>query len=396
MRRILFSLLLCFGMTSAFAQIVGNGYYRVMNQGTNRYVYVLDNSGSLDYLNQSADMGAIELWRDCATMNRLTNPATVIYYDRKQVVSETEQRGDLAVQGTSVYSIIGYYVNIKGSDAVNTYQVYASDKGITMYLDDETTTTRKDEGVVGTNRSGVYRLWKVYPMNNTEEYLGIDPSVTLGGKYYAPYYVSFPFTFYSDGMKAYYISRIDSERGLAVKAEVTGTVPAGAPVFVECASSDYTNNRITPVATPTTKYSLPSANVLKGVYFSNAYRAKNPESKTEYNKNTMRVLGVTSAGKLGYVTAANSQLNYFDNFKKYYLKANQSYLPVESGSPAEFTIVDEDEYNDIVGIESILPDADNAEVLGIYAPNGARLAAPARGINIVKYSNGTVRKVYVK
>lgn len=388
--------MLCLGMTSALAQITGSGYYRVMNQGTSRYVYVLDNSGSLDYLNQSADMGAIELWRDGATMNRLTNPATVIYYDRKQVVSETEQRGDLAVQGTSVYGIIGYYVNIKGSDAANTYQVYASDRGITLYLDDETTSNTKDEGAVGTNRSGVYRLWKVYPLNNTEEYLGIEPSVTLGGKYYAPYYVSFPFTCYSTGMKAYYISRIDAEHGLAVRAEVTGTVPAGAPVFVECASADYSGNRITPVETPTTKYSLPSANVLKGVYFSNAYRPMNPESKTEYDKNTMRVLGVTSAGKLGFVTAADSQLNYFSNFKKYYLKANQSYLPVESGSPAEFTIVDEDEYNDIVGIASILPDTEGAVVQGIYAPNGARLAAPARGINIVKYSDGTVRKVYVK
>jgi len=402
MKRYFSILSLCLGMTPAFAQIVGDGYYRVMNQGTNRYVYVLDNSGSIDYLNQSADMGAIELWRDCETKNRLTDPATVIYYDQMQVSDdETEQTGDLSVQGTSVHGIIGYYVHIKGSNAANTYQVYASSKGVTLYLDDETTTTRKDEGVVGTNRSGVYRMWKVYPLNDTEEYLAIEPTVAAGGKYYAPYYVSFPFNFYSEGMKAYYISRIDKEHGLAIKAEVTGTVPAAAPVFVECASADYTNNRITPVATPTTSYSLPSANVLKGVYFSNAYRSKSSDSKTKYDKNTMRVLGLTSEGKLGFVTATAEQLNYFSNLvgtvaDPYYLKANQAYLTVESGSPAEFTIVDEDEYSEMVGIESILSDTGEAAVVGIYAPNGARLAVPAQGINIVKYANGTVRKVYVK
>ena len=385
-------------MTNAFAQIQGDGYYRVMNQGTNRYVYVLDNSGSVDYLNQSADMGAIELWRDGATMNRLTNPATVIYYDQRIIVSDTQERGDLAVQGTSVYSIIGYLVNITGSALANTYLVYAEvrDKGITLYLDDETTTTMKEEGAVGTNRSGVYRLWKVYPMNNTDEYLAVQPTITADGKHYAPYYVSFPFRLYSSGMKAYYISRIDSERGLAVKAEVTGTVPAGAPIIVECASADYTANRITPVGTPSSVFSLPSANVLKGVYFSNAYRPKSADSKTEYDENTMRVLGLTKEGKLGFVTATAEQLNYFSNFKRYYLKANQSYLPVPVGSPAEFTIVDEDEYADIVGIESVFADSGNVSVEGIYSPNGVRLAAPAPGVNIVRYSDGSVGKVFVK
>lgn len=54
----------------------------------------------------------------------------------------------------------------------------------------------------------------------------------------------------------------------------------------------------------------------------------------------------------------------------------------------------EDEY-DPTGIEAPVAPAAKA-ISGIYSINGARLAAPQKGINIVKYSDGSVKKILVK
>ncbi len=49
---------------------------------------------------------------------------------------------------------------------------------------------------------------------------------------------------------------------------------------------------------------------------------------------------------------------------------------------------------DMTGIESV--SVDDAEVTGYYTIDGKAVDAPQRGINIVKYSDGTVKKFYVK
>lgn len=378
-------------LSAAFAQIAGSGYYRVMNQKSNRYVYICDNTGSLDYTNQTADMGAIQLWNDGSTVNHLTAPAGVIYYQQREVESTTLQRGNLSAQGTSVYSIIGHYVTIFGTAKANNYRVYATQSGITLYLMDGTTITRKEQGQLQTTgTTNEYTQWKVYPINQTDNYVAIAPKISAAGKYYAPYYVSFPFSFYSSGMKAYYISKIDKKRALAVMKELTGTVPSATPIIVECSSSTVADNKLAPT---TGTFTAPVGNCLKGVYFSNPNRAKSSNAKTQYNANTMRVLGLTSDGNLGYITATNDMLNLCNGM--YCLQANQSYLSVATGTPAELTIISEAAYNEIIaGVEGVQADAPVAEAY--YAPTGALLKEPAKGINIVKYSDGTVRKVYVK
>lgn len=375
----------------AFAQLNGSGYYRVMNQKSTRYAYLCDNTGSLDYTNQSADMGAIQLWRDCATINHLTDPSGVIYYKLIEQTSVALQRGDLMAQGTSVHSLINYYVSIDGTARSNRYQVFATSSGLTLYLADGTTTTRKDQGQLETTGTvNEYTQWNVFPLNQTDNYLGIVPTISAGGKHYASYYVSFPFSFYSSGMKAYYISKVDKKRALAVMKEITGTIPAATPVIIECASTDAANNKL---ALTTGTFTAPSDNNLKGVYFSNPNRAKSKNAKTQYNVTTMRVLGLTADGNLGYITATNDMLNLCDGM--YCLQANQSYLSVATGTPAELTIISEKDYNDILaGVEGVEDDAPEVETY--YSLSGAQLQAPAKGINIVKYTDGTVRKVFIR
>ena len=173
MKRIfVFSLLISLTI-SVFAQYVGDGYYRVRNKATTRYIYVLDNTGSINISTASADMGAMELYKDTARLHH--DPACIIYARK---VSTTEDQFDLEAQGTGVHQIIGYYVTVyPKSDG--SYQVYAEGN----YLDDNETSAY-DPGFLGTERTGDYRLWYINLVDNTTNYFGILPTIQLAGKYF--------------------------------------------------------------------------------------------------------------------------------------------------------------------------------------------------------------------
>lgn len=319
MKRIfLFSLLLAL-VSSVSAQYVGDGYYRVHNKKTSRYIYVLDNTGSINVSTASADMGSIELHKDTA---RLHNDPASIIYARK--VSTTQDVFDLEAQGTGVHAIIGYYVTVyQRSDG--SYQVYAEGK----YLDDNETSNR-DLGFLGTERTGDYRLWYINKVDNASEYFGILPTVQLGNKYYKPFFAAFPFSVVSSGMKVYYISKV--YRNAAILSEATGVIPASTPVFIECSSPNQWNNRINIGGTPSATI---ASNQLGGVYFNNPNRRKSHDARTAYNPATMRVLSVTSDGQLCF-TKDNALV---------YLPANESYLQVPSTADDTLRIMTQAEYD---------------------------------------------------
>ena len=303
---------------SALAQYVGDGYYRVRNQKTHRYIYVLDNTGSINYTTASADMGAIELYKNT---DRLHYDPACIIYARK--VSATEDVFDLEAQGTGVHAIIGYYVTVYQKND-SAYQVYAEGK----YLDDNETSSR-DLGFLGTERTGEYRLWNIYSLDNAANYFGILPTIQLGNKYYKPFYAAFPFSVLSSGMKVYYISRV--YRNAAILAEATGVIPASTPVFIECSSSGHSGNRINIGGTPSATI---TSNQLGGVYFNNPNRRKSHDARTAYNPATMRVLTVTPDGQLCF--AKSTSLTY--------LPANESYLKVPSTADDTLRIMTQAEY----------------------------------------------------
>lgn len=303
---------------AAFSQYVGDGYYRVRNKKTSRYIYVLDNTGSVNVQKASADMGAIELYKDTARLHH--DPACIIYAKK---VSTTAETYDLLAQGTGVHAIIGYYVTVyPKSDG--SYQVYAEGK----YLDDNETSNR-DLGFLGTERTGDYRCWYIDAVNNTSDYFGILPTIQLGNKYYKPFYASFPFTVASSGMKVYYISAVHNTA--AIISEATGTIPASTPVFIECSSPRQWENRLTLGGTPTASL---SSNQLGGVYFNNANRLKSKDARTANNPVTMRTLSVTPDGRLCFVK--NTALTY--------LPANESYLNVPATAADTLRVMTEAEY----------------------------------------------------
>ena len=324
MKRFLLYLLLLSTAGSAFAQYNGSGYYRVQNKVTQRYIRVIDNKGSVNLTTTDADLGALETKKYFE--NVVSDPASIIY------ITPAGSGYNFESQGTTSYSIIGYYVKLyKNSDG--TYKAYAENNGMVKYLCDENTTY--PEGVVLTNSTKT-RDWYIKPVNQAnEQYFAFKPTITVGNEYYTTIYASFPFTVPA-GMTAYYISIVDD--GKAVWKEVKdGKVPASTAVFVKCKSANYADNKIT-IGENGVK-SL-SGNLMKGVYFNNGTKKHN--NQLAYDPNTMRILGVMSNGKLGFITTSIK-----------YIPANTAYLVVPANSPSEISLVSESEYKPEVAVKSI-------------------------------------------
>jgi len=336
MQRYCISFLLFFLSVFSFrAAALDEGYYRVKNAGSSRYCYVWDNTGSLDYSKTDADLGAIELFK--TTPSRFSDPSTVIY------VKKVDDSYDIQAQGTGVYSIIQHYVSL--SDRGNgTYWIYASAQGLTKYLCDENTSKRDERGWMATatsNTQPAYQAWIPTPISeNTDEYFGVTPNVTLGSRQFKPFYASFPFKFASSEMKAWYISGIDNQKGVAIIAQYNGEiVPGATPIIIETTSSEATNNRL---ALKTSGGTNISGNKLLGCYFCNKYRLTSANAKTEFDPATMRLLGVNTNGKLAYMSSSSSLQEI--NGKKY-LPANESYLKVDASAPAELLVMTQEEYD---------------------------------------------------
>ena len=62
---------------------------------------------------------------------------------------------------------------------------------------------------------------------------------------------------------------------------------------------------------------------------------------------------------------------------------------------SEFSYFDKIVEFDATGIDKVATST-NAKEVSRYSVNGKRLSAPAKGLNIVKYSDGSVKKVVVQ
>lgn len=338
-----------------------NGYYRVNNKATSRYVYVCDNVGSINWATTSAELGAVQLWKN--PDKRYSDPASVLYFKE---VDSNNHKYDLQAQGTGIYEIISHYVQLAATS--DGFWFYAEQSGTARYLADERKSTTRDDGQMGTSNKGDYRIWLTHPISaSSEEYFGIKPVLECGGKYYHPFYASFPFKFASSGMKAYYIKKIDVAAGKAYMAEYTDEVMAGGvPYIIECSSDDPSNNRLDIL---TSGGKVPADNVLLGNYFFNPdHYAAGDKAYKEFNASTMRILEV-SKDNLQFVKSSTRLETYEDDYPgKKFLPANQSYLPVPSNCPATLTITTEDPN----AISNIQADSDAAEV--VYSLTGERVA----------------------
>ena len=359
----------------AFAQLNGDGYYRVQNVQSGRYATIVDNKADKNNIISTSNIDAYAINMVNGFEKVASDPGSILYFEK------TSQGYVLRGQGLDSHQLTGYYLQLNAArteGVSNAYWASGVYKGVTKYLYeayDDTFgfgyMTSSSKNPNGSQRS---RDWYILPVNNQEgHYFGVTPDLKIGEKYYTTLFASFPYQV-SEGMKAYYVKRYRIGGDLGPMAEMTelenGIVPGGAPVIIECSSSQPGDNKITPL---TSKVSNNLQNELKGIYFCNVIKwamDDEPEpdhlnwNTTAYDPVTMRVLGEVN-GKLGFVKADNLD----------YLPANKAYLTVteeESAQPVSSSISLVDAAVFISGIQSITADK-AVKDKGVYTLTGNKV-----------------------
>ena len=368
MKKILLSLVLISTATSVFADLNGNGYYRVRNVGTTRWASLVDDwSSNIDYVAGTADLHALSLTKDTEAI--LSNPASIVYVDHL-----SGYRYNVGAQGVTLESLINNAVNIgeyKVKDGQKTYLIWGTKSGATKYISDGQLLPI-DKGTATLNENTAepeLRQWFFLPVEaDGDNYFAAVPSVEANGGLYTTLYTSFSYAPYSEGLKFYAIGR--TGEGMAEMIEIGDAVSAGTPVIVKCAGTQPVNNKLEIV----NEGSVVSQNALTGVYFN--YTSNDRSNHVAYNPATMRILGTCADGSLGFVTS-NIQ----------YIPANTVYLNVAPGSPSELKCVTSEEFDDNMnsGVESII---DSSSTLTFY--NNTVYGSDASVITIVNLAGQTV------
>ena len=319
------------------------GFYRVQNHISKRYLYVRDCTGDISSL--GADMGSIELW--LGQENAISDPSCIMYF------SKHSSAWDIQSQATGVYELTGHYMTI--SPFAGGYTVYNSGQ----YLYDITKNNTTPRGKLGAKTdkemSGYtgYKVWDVLPVNSaTDQYFGLKPTISASGAYYTTFYADFAFTPQSENTKVWCVTTVDKKNGIAVIKQMNGTIPRSQPVIIQSSSPEPSKNRVDLANAGGT---APSANKLTGVYFSNGERSfevhTGDPAYVEWNPQTMRLLGKDSNGKLAFTnnpadlvqTEIDPGTGTWRDAKV--IPHNQAYLKVEAGCPATLQIMTEEEYS---------------------------------------------------
>lgn len=371
MKKRLFLLLLgCATMLGAQAQLSGAGYYRVKNVSSGRYMSLSDDhSRGVDFNSCTADCGAMQTSK--IMDNIYSDPGSIFYLDHIDGVSY-----NVVGQGTSLHDIINYYIYI--SPVGSYYKIYQEQKGQRVTLSD-LDDVEEDESYVAT--TGGKTTWYITPLNTTDNYIGVKPTISVGDKHYAAVFAGYPYTL-GTGMKAYYINKVIEEEGVVIIKELTGTIPAKTPVLIECSSTDISKNQITPVLN---SVAVPSDNVAKGVYFCLGDRWSAHYNSTKFDPATMRVLSLNTYGNLAVSTSTQNLKTVMieprgadgKHLTVTAIPANSWYIPVSSSAPSELKLVTAEQY--ATGIKDIT--VKPASLYNVYTLEGVQIKKNATSIS---------------
>lgn len=352
----------------AMAQLSGTGFYRFRNaQYASDYISMANDkfnfhtciSKACGGLGQALTDAGKARALDCAGKYLQTDihmvddaniiiPGSVIY--AKKITSDGEY--NLIGQGTSLETLTTgkydasadlefkeRYITItarSGSGANTLYTASVELKSSTSvpffgypslgirYLVDQDNTL-----ALSTSYSVTNAKWYIEPVTH----FNVLPEVELNGNWYTTLKVPFAFTLSGSVEKAYAITAIDG--GVLQYQEITGTVPAGTPVLLQCGSPDPADCRLIPTGAPI--YTAPQmlvnsdapvadesssyqgTNLLGGTYYCNTdgtitYNTNGGTDTFEAGKFTSAsgkfVIGKNAEGKLGFIPAANAGLTY--------------------------------------------------------------------------------------
>lgn len=371
MKKRLFLLLFgCATMLGAQAQLSGAGYYRVKNVSSGRYMSLSDNhSRGVDFNSCTADCGAMQTSK--IVDNIYSDPGSIFYLDHIDGVSY-----NVVGQGTSLHDIINYYIYI--SPVGSYYKIYQEQKGQRVTLSDFDD-VEEDESYVAT--TGGKTTWLITPLNTTDNYIGVKPTISVGDKHYAAVFAGYPYTL-GAGMKAYYINKVIENEGVVIIKELTGTIPAKTPVLIECSSTDISKNQITPVLNSD---AVPSDNLAMGVYFCLGDRWSAHYNSTKFDPSTMRVLSLNTYGNLAVSTSTQNLKTVMieprgadgKHLTVTAIPANSWYIPVSSSAPSELKLVTAEQY--ATGIKDIT--VKPASLYNVYTLEGVQIKKNATSIS---------------
>ena len=347
-------LLACISIGTMHAQVKGDGYYRIQNAKTERYMSLTTTeTRGISMQTTTVDCKALltkKKWDDVST-----DPGTIFYIENKG-----GDQYNIIGQGSSLYKIINYYIRLTYYEKENVYRAWQSKSGGTVYLSElyNKNTLGRDTCYVDNNTPETLN-WKITAVDCEDNYLGVKPTMSANGKYYASYYAGFPFSVASPNMKVYYISSIDKKEGTATYKELTGIIPASTPVIIECGSKNPAENKLKPeLKNPTAV----KGNILKGVYFCVGFKMSGRFTSTKFEPTTMRLLSIDENGSLVFnndeANAYTVMIKEGASRPKYpYIKAiphNTAYLPVSANCPKSLKLVKE-----TTGISNITLGNDN-------------------------------------
>lgn len=340
--------------TLATAQLSGNGFYRVQNNASQRYITINDDIiGEVNTSSTTADLNNIVTWRGFDYVK--SNPASIIY------IESVSGKYNLSAQGTSVYKIAGgrTYIDITDKGG-NTYEFSVSYSGAKIKLYDDSKSADKG-GVRQSSSDQSYALWRMLPINTSDNYLGLQPTVQVGDDYYGTLYADYAFKRVSDGIKIYYINAEDEGR-CRLKEITSEVIPAATPIIFKCSSNDPAQNMVMPVTDEAEK---PTDNYLAGTYFAST--TNKHKEFVEYDDATMHVLGVGADGQLSFVTAKSTDLVNDGQ----HIPMNTCWLRLFNNLTGEFTVLDESQY---AGISTVNTDKEiGTSKQGTFSLSGVRI-----------------------
>ena len=352
------TLLICMTAMMAFPLFAQtyNGFYRIKNRGeAGRYISiendkVSEESKNINFASGYSQVAGVDALR--TINNRESNPGTIIYVTGSASALTIEAQGMNTDDLLKKFGYSGYKLKQSSKGELNTtYQGMQLDL-IDMGYDYPPTANAfcgvATMSTISKNSIGSYALWDFKKIDNENEYFGIYPNegIEIGGKYYTTLFTSFAYQL-REGMKAYYIDQhiYDTnhvQEPIARLQEITsGKIPAATPVIIECSSDKVEDNKVTLLSETLSPI---SGNELKGrvfCYISTPYEDQNLKNALEFNKSTMRVLGLVDierdnsngkiiGAKLAFVNEASNTYNNSLALNKGYIPANKVYLPINS------------------------------------------------------------------
>jgi len=364
MKRILLYLLF-FTPISVLADNLTSGFYRVQNASSQRYLSIVDNrSQGVDSQTQDGDLELLKLINE----DVFSNPATVCYFN-----SVGNSNFNLSGQDLNLFNATGQYLAVYNYGSYHWMYASAGTAGlsVTKYLIEV-----GDDPFPHLGGANGKRDWTFSAVDQSDNsYFGVKPDVQVDGKNWATQYAGFGFAPSNSNMKVY---RVEVKNDKAVIFEITGDIPMNTPVLILCGSDSPIGNKLTLKKLDSSSV---GNNDLVGNFYYNEnddmYSGYNHQNRTAYNPSTMRMLGTTSDGKLGFVTSTID-----------YLPANKCYLKVSDSAPAELKIMTEEEY--IAGVEELTTDVNNSPKV-IYDLQGRRVTAPSKGLYIVNGKKAVIK-----